>query len=111
MKRFMTTVLVTVAALAAGALATGVAYAFNPQPDPPKAFVLCEATATGEIVVIAIDGPGFSDSDREFLGMSCMDLLAMAGRRGLMFDLNWFVNGTGIAMLGIIITGGKPAEF
>ena len=108
MKRFMTTVLVTVAALAAGALATGVAYAFNPQPDPPKAFILCEEFE-GDILVKAVDPPDLLGRD-DLVGMSCMAALAMVGRRGLMFDLNWFDNADG-AKLGIIITGGKPAEF
>jgi len=98
--RYLLGISVLVAALGIGVTA----YAFNPQPDPPKSLVQCAAQRDGTIVVVAFDGVPM---ERIAVGDSCMEALSrvMPSGRKPLFNAEWFDVG-GMAQVGIIITGG-----
>ena len=95
--------------MAAAIGAGGAAHAFNPQPEPPKELLLCEAQEDGTLTLLAFDASDFAADLR--VGMSCLAALSVVMTKGQEFDLEWFDGVDGAAKLGIIIVGGKPAEF
>ena len=98
--------------LAAATSTAGIAHAFNPQPDPPKALLLCEPFE-GQIILTAFDLADTGVLLR--IGMSCMEAASLvSGAVGKdakqKFSVDWF-SGTGQVsgiepqpFLGIIVT-------